>query len=97
MKPIIKSLVITLLTGATTLMLAGCASDTHDHTGHNHGASATKPYPLNKCVVSDDAFDHGKPVVFVYEGQEIKLCCTDCRKDFDKDPAKYLSKLTTHQ
>jgi YHS domain-containing protein len=31
--------------------------------------------------------------VFKHEGREIKLCCKDCRKDFDKDPAKYLKKL----
>jgi YHS domain-containing protein len=37
----------------------------------------------------------GKPVVFVREGQEIKLCCKDCRDDFDKDPATYLKKLET--
>jgi hypothetical protein len=53
-----------------------------------------KPYPLKTCVVSDEELGSmGKPVVFVYKGQEIKLCCKSCRKDFDKDPAKYLKKL----
>jgi hypothetical protein len=23
------------------------------------------------------------------------MCCKDCRKDFDKDPAKYIKKLET--
>jgi YHS domain-containing protein len=23
----------------------------------------------------------------------VKLCCKSCKKDFDKDPAKYLKKL----
>ena len=32
-------------------------------------------------------------MAFVYERQEIKLCCKKCRKTFDKDPAKYLKKL----
>jgi YHS domain-containing protein len=31
--------------------------------------------------------------VFVYQGQEIKLCCPDCKADFMKDPAKYLTKI----
>ena len=75
--------------------IVGCSSSGHDHSSHSHGSAAAKPYPLTKCIVSDDAFDHGKPVVFVHNGQEIKLCCQDCRKDFDKDPAKYLSKLTS--
>ena len=35
----------------------------------------------------------GKPFVFTHEGQEIKLCCKSCQKDFTKDPAKYLKKL----
>lgn len=53
-----------------------------------------KPYPLDTCIVSDEKLgEMGKPVVFVYKGQEIKLCCKHCRKDFDKDPAKYLKKL----
>jgi YHS domain-containing protein len=28
---------------------------------------------------------------FVYQGQEVKLCCSGCKKDFLKDPAKYLA------
>jgi hypothetical protein len=56
--------------------------------------SDVKPYPLKTCIVSDDKLgEMGKPVVFVREGQEIKLCCKDCRDDFDKDPATYLKKL----
>ncbi len=53
-----------------------------------------KPYPLTTCIVSDDKLgEMGKPVVFIHEGQEIKLCCKDCRPDFDKEPAKYLKKI----
>jgi hypothetical protein len=35
----------------------------------------------------------GKPFVFEHKDQEIKLCCKSCKKDFDKDPAKYLKKM----
>ncbi len=54
-----------------------------------------KPYPLDTCLVSGEKLsgEHGKPFVFVHEGQEIKLCCKSCQKDFKKDPAKYLKKL----
>ena len=56
--------------------------------------TSVKPYPLDKCIVSDEKLGvEGKPVVFIHEGQEIKLCCQDCRKDFDANPAKYLAKL----
>jgi YHS domain-containing protein len=36
----------------------------------------------------------GKPVAHVHEGQEVQFCCKSCKPKFDKDPAKYLSKLT---
>jgi len=53
-----------------------------------------KPYPLDKCIVSDEKLDSmGKPYVFTHEGQEIKMCCKSCLKDFKKDTAKYLKKL----
>ena len=53
-----------------------------------------KPYPLDKCIVTDEKLgEMGKPFVFTHEGQEIKLCCKSCQKDFKKAPAKYLKKL----
>lgn len=55
-----------------------------------------KPYPLDKCIVSDEKLGgdaNMKPFVFTHEGQEIKLCCKSCLKDFNKAPAKYLKKL----
>ena len=69
--------------------VAGLAGDT------NSVASAkSKPDLLTTCPVSGDKLgEMGKPVVFVYQGQEVKLCCPDCRKDFDKDPAKYILKI----
>jgi len=57
---------------------------------------AAKPYPLKTCIVSDEKLDADpamKSYSFVHEGQEIKLCCKSCLKDFKKEPAKYLKKL----
>ena len=57
-------------------------------------AAAAKPYPLDKCIVSDEKLgEMGEPFAFVHEGQEIKLCCKPCQKDFKKDPKKYLKKI----
>jgi hypothetical protein len=92
MKTFTKILALAVLAGATSILFVGCASDGNDHADHSHRA-ATKPYPLTKCLVTDDAFEHGKPYTFVHEGQEIKLCCKDCLADFKKAPSKYLSKL----
>ncbi len=70
---------------------AGCATSTTS-TASTSGA---KPYPLTTCVVSGDKLGAmGENCVFVYEGQEVKLCCKDCKKDFDKNPAKYITQLT---
>lgn len=54
-----------------------------------------KPYPLETCIVSGEKLDGdmGKPYVFTYQEREIKLCCKSCKKDFDKEPAKFIKKL----
>jgi YHS domain-containing protein len=53
-----------------------------------------KPYPLDTCLVCEMKFDSmSKPYVFVYKGQEIKLCDKSEKAVFDKDPNKYLKKL----
>ncbi len=53
-----------------------------------------KPYPLETCVVSGDKLgEMGKPYVHEYKGREIKFCCKDCLKDFNKDPDKYIKKI----
>jgi hypothetical protein len=31
--------------------------------------------------------------VIVAKGQEVKFCCKDCLKEFNKDSAKHLKKL----
>ena len=70
----------------------GIPPDSKEKQEENGGAA--KPYKLKTCIVSDEKLgEMCEPVVFTYEGQEIKLCCKSCRKAFDKDPAKYLKKL----
>jgi YHS domain-containing protein len=71
------------------LPLASRAVDTN-------AAAATPPKPdkLTTCPVSGEKLgEMGKPMVFVYQGQEVKLCCSGCKKDFDKEPAKYIKKI----
>ncbi|HEX8309827.1 MAG TPA: hypothetical protein VF614_00825, partial [Chthoniobacteraceae bacterium] len=58
-------------------------------------SSEAKRYPLKTCVVTGEELGSmGKPVAHVHEGQEVQFCCKSCKPKFDKDPAKYLSKLT---
>ena len=69
--------------------IAGLPEDTNSVAPVN-----PKPDLLATCAVSGDKLgEMGKSVVFVYQGQAVKLCCPDCKKDFDKDPAKYLLKI----
>ena len=55
-------------------------------------STALVPDLLKTCPVSGEKLDGdmGKPFVFAYKGQEVKLCCKSCKKDFDKNPDKYI-------
>lgn len=58
---------------------------------------ADKPYPLKTCLVSGNDLDSmGEQASFVYEGQVIKVCCKPCIAKFQKNPAKYLAKLSAN-
>jgi YHS domain-containing protein len=86
MKTIKHLSVIALIASILAAPLAGFAAE--------EKKSPAKPYKLNTCAVTDEKLgEMGKPFVFEYEGQEIKLCCKSCKKDFDKEPAKYLKKM----
>src|SRR5436309_13474813 len=55
-----------------------------------------KPYTLTTCPVSDEkigADPDMKPYVFTHGDREIKLCCKNCKKDFDKNPSKFITKI----
>ena len=61
---------------------------------HADEKTAVKPYPLPDCVISEEALGSmGKPIALVYEGQEIKFCCKDCKITFEKNPAKAMAKF----
>jgi predicted lipoprotein with Yx(FWY)xxD motif len=85
----LKTITATVLIAAfAAAPLAVFASDKKDDKGK-------KPYPLETCVVSGEKFGEGgmKTYTFVHEGQEVKLCCKSCLKDFKKDPPKYIKKI----
>lgn len=52
-----------------------------------------KDYAVTKCPVSGDGLggDMGNPVDIVVAGRLIRLCCNDCKKDVDEDPAKFIA------
>jgi len=79
----------TKLTAADSLMPACCSGMTTPMA--NEVSTNGVPDLLKTCPVSGEKLgEMGKPVVFSYKEQEVKLCCKGCKKDFDKDPAKYM-------
>jgi len=59
-------------------------------------AAKATPFPdsIKTCMISGETLgEMGKPYVFVYEGQEVKLCCKKCLTTFNKEPAKYIAKI----
>lgn len=83
----------------TAILLGGVVASGLTVRGDSgHSDKKPKPYPVNlkTCVVSGEEInDKGsmKPHAFVHEGQEVKLCCKSCLKDFNKEPKKYLKKI----
>lgn len=93
-KSLLTLTAVALLAATPVLVRADDAKDKTEHKDGEHKDKKAKAYPLDKCIVTDEELGgHGKPYVFTHEGQEIKLCCKDCLKDFKKEPAKYMKKI----
>lgn len=66
--------------------------------GAEEGAQQERPYPLSTCVVSgEDLGSMGDAVIIQHEGREVRLCCRNCARKFQKDPARYMAKLDAAQ
>ena len=90
---ILKNLTAAAVFGGFLAVSSALAAE---HDGHGtEPEQKLKPYLLKICAVSDEKLDGsmGKPFVYKYKDREIKFCCKDCQKDFDKDPAKYIKKI----
>lgn len=85
----LKLITVMILTVAVVALAPSSRAD-----GTNT-VSSVKPDLLKTCPVSGDQIggDMGEPYKFVYQGQEVKLCCSMCKAKFDKDPAKYIKKI----
>lgn len=76
------------LTAAECAMPSCCGGAAEATTVADTNAT---PDLLTTCPVSGEKLgEMGKPFTFVYKDQEVKLCCKGCKKDFDKDPEKYM-------
>jgi YHS domain-containing protein len=88
----LKTLAILALTVPfLALPLTGRAGDTNPAVP---SVPPPKPDKLTNCPVSGEKLgEMGNAYVFVCKGQEVKLCCSGCKKEFDKNPEKYLKKI----
>jgi hypothetical protein len=84
--------ILLAVAGLLSAPLLGCSAEKKD--------AKVKPYPLTTCVVSDEKIGADPamtPYTFVHEGQEVKLCCKSCLKQFKKDTAKFMAKIEAAQ
>ena len=84
------------LLALTGLVAASLFIGAATQAGDSKDSKKPKPYPLKKCLVSDEEIDEKgdmKPYTFTHQGQEVKLCCKSCLKDFKKEPAKFMAKI----
>ena len=87
LKPLTVSVLIAAYLAAPLAVLAADSKDAKK-------TEKAKPYTLKICSVSDEKLGGmGDPYVFTYQDREIKLCCKDCKKDFDQDPKKFITKI----
>ena len=76
------------------ILIVTCAAIPLAARADNSTNAPVKPYPLKTCLVCGMKLgEMGKPYVFVYKGQEIKVCDKSEEADFDKNPDKYMKKL----
>jgi hypothetical protein len=96
----IQTTLFMLLAGALMTLPRLAAAD----LGHGRQGGAAqpgakkakvKPYPLATCVVSGEKLggDLGDTYVLSQDGQEVKLCCKSCLKDFNKDVPAHMKKI----
>jgi YHS domain-containing protein len=99
-----KMIVVLSVVAAVAFIIGGaaCSRASKEPTPASATNSATakdaKPYPFDTCLVDGMKLGSmGDPYVFVYQGQEIKFCCPDCKPEFLKDPEKYMKKIQDAQ
>jgi len=70
---------------------SGTAHQTMDETASDAPAS---PYPLGTCALSGRDLDvKGTPTTKVFDGREVRFCCSGCSAMFETDKAGYWKKV----
>ncbi len=94
MKRLNVTLAVLLATGLLVIPFTAAAAEKKAEIEPPKKLKA-KPYLRKTCIVSDETFGGvmGEPNAITYKDREIKFGGKDCKKDFDKEPAKFIKKL----
>jgi len=81
---------------SATIVVSSCSKESTEQVSKKPVSenSAEVEYPLDICVVSGKKLGSmGEPYTYEHKGTTVKVCCKHCLPKFEKEPAKYLSKL----
>ncbi len=88
--------VLTLAVFAPTTAALAFAQD---HSPQHRDAApkaeerAGDPYPFDTCPISGEKLDSMESVTRVFDGREVRFCCSDCVEMFQKDRSAALARL----
>ena len=98
------AIVAAITTVVTGLLLSGCGQKQAQEKAaqpapqaaqtQSQAQPATQAYPIDWCIVSGEKLGEMGPAVdYSYSGRDIKFCCKNCIKIFDKEPARFMARL----
>ncbi|MDQ3023073.1 MAG: YHS domain-containing protein [bacterium] len=83
---------LSLLATMFVLTLAGPVIAKDEDEAAGEAAYAGDPFYLAECPVKGIKLGD-EPEVLIYEGRELRFCCTGCVAKFEADPQKYISEI----
>jgi len=85
---------LTVLLAVTAAFVVMTRMSAAGNESDGKGKAVGDPYPFDVCAVAGTKLGSmGEPIVYVYEGREVKFCCKGCLPTFEKDPETFLKKL----
>ena len=98
--PATKRLFVTTPFLAALLFTGSAVAQHEGHAGHSQRAAAKTPtrvgdpYPFATCPISGKKLGSmGDPAVKVYDGREVRFCCSGCTPKFEKVLQQSLGKI----
>ena len=76
-----------------SILCSSCATNPYPDPSREELAKA-KPYPLDVCLVIEKPLSE-TPNTYtkIYNGQQVKFCCTSCVAAFEANPDFFMKKV----